>query len=146
MGFDRRCSVANDAVTFDLVQWVDFEAEALACFAALTRKSRSGGGLTGPRDWRFGGDLCRALIGSRTVGFFTLQDATREKGKELVVTAAAATVKGLNLVDALWPSLKTHAQQFGYQALAFHTSRPGLIRQMKKRGARVDAVVMRVSL
>lgn len=76
------------------------------------------------------GVLFEVLDGAELVSAYVLQANHCEHGKEIVVVAAGANLRGYSLTRHMVPYIEQ--QSMGYDRLRIAASRPGMCRQLEK--------------
>ncbi|WP_299394634.1 hypothetical protein [Pelagibius sp.] len=85
-----------------------------------------------------------AHLGRQRVGTVLLRYEQLDKGREMVIVAAAGYSRA-DLVALFLPRLETIARLYGCRSVRFHTVRAGLVRKAQRRGyAPVDIVLRKV--
>jgi hypothetical protein len=83
-------------------------------------------------------------LGDQVVARYALQQVDRAKGVEVFITAAAGSLPGVDLVDAVTPYIASQCATA--DRLTINTRRKGLVKKLLGQGWTLDSYVMRKKL
>lgn len=132
--------MTTETLTFERANW---SAEAAQMLTASTRRAP----LTTAADYRDllavdpTAHLYRVSGDAGTVGFVLIRTEHFSGGREGVIVAAAGRLPGVDLVEAILPTIEGEFN--GVDCYRFATARTGLVRKMKRQGYQITHVVMR---
>lgn len=116
-------------------------AARIAYAKAFDAKRDTTGGLDTLDDCLSNAQLFDVVINGATVARYALQQATRAKGVEVFIVAAAGAVNGVGLVESIAPYIER--QCAGADRLTINTRRRGLVKKLLNQGWTLDSFVMR---
>lgn len=118
---------------------------ALAAYAkAFDARRDTTGGLGDMAACLQRAQLFDVKVGGATVGRYALQQVERAKGVEVFMVAAAGSVPGVDLIEALEPFVVRQCERA--DRLTINTRRRGLVKKLLSRGWTLDSYVMRKKL
>lgn len=134
--------MVQDALRFALIEWTD-AAQAILERAEKFDTARGLDTVAAMRERA--APLYQITARDKPVAYYVLEVNHYPHGKEAVITAAAATIRGCDLTTILARTIELQVAG-AVDHIAFHTLRPGLMKKATKLGWKVDCVVMRKSV
>lgn len=134
--------MVQDALNFAAVEWTD-AAQAVLEQAERFDTTRGLDSIGALRERH--APLYQMTARGRPVAYYVLEVNHYPHGKEAVISAAAAVVKGCDLTTILARTVELQCAG-AVDCIMFHTRRPGLVKKATRLGFLTDGIIMRKSV